>query len=116
MRLHPLTRLAPDPFTRETVIEARVEFVDAERVTTRAAGVVHLKLHDASSEGLLNEWIVDLEDRQQNTLHFDTVTRTYLFKLQVDPATLPAEVLLRASFHGADGRDFEASAPLRRPG
>ena len=119
MRIHPLTRLTRDAATDDQIIEARVEFTDADGITTRAVGRLELTLIEGASNATgttIRQWAtIDLRDREVNRQRFDEVTRTYLLKLELDLAQLPEEFKLNVGFDSDDGRRFAATYPLRRP-
>jgi hypothetical protein len=111
MRIHPLTRMATEREGSASAIEARIEFLDADRHTTRALGKLTLSLHRGPGRGeasLIDVWVTDLNDLSENAMRFDDVTRTYLLPLQVDPNEVPAGAELHANFQSADGRELTA--------
>jgi uncharacterized protein involved in exopolysaccharide biosynthesis len=116
MRITPLTRLTIDGPTGLPVIEARVEFLDSQGVTSRAVGSIRFELLDTS---LPNEQTPVQKKEQQlrtveeNQRFFDVVTRTYLFRLEIVPERWPTEPLLKAVFTSADGQVLEATRRLR---
>jgi hypothetical protein len=117
MRIHPLTRITVDPTSEDLVIELRLEFTDRDEVTTRAVGQAYLALFlDPADIPLspVQKWEIDLQSLDANRVHFDLVTRTYLFKLRVEPPTLPEQGIVRAFFASADGREFEDRLVMRR--
>ena len=63
----------------------------------------------------LTNWDLDLTDLEVNARHFDVVTRTYLFRLDLEETDLPAAVELRAYFESADGRLMEAEYVMPMP-
>lgn len=106
MNIHPLTRIAIDRATGARVLEARIEFLDQFQTTTRGYGQIRLELTDLASvtpESLTDVWSIDLRDINRNVTHFDDVTRTYLFRLQLDDANVAARPELRVYFYGSDG-------------
>ena len=116
MRLHPLTRLAVDAKTGLTVIETRVELFDHEGDTTKGCGQLRVDLHDASDtsgDEPLATWNRDLRLPEVNRQYFDDVTRTYLLRLELEPAELPGRPELRAFFLSADGQRMRAELLLR---
>ncbi len=117
MRIHPLTRVVPDEASSRLVIEARIELRDQHNHTTKGYGEVRFDLFDAAVTGEqtpIKEWNQDLRDLDRNRLYYDEVTRTYLFRLGIDPADLPAEPVLLAYYLSADERSFSATYELRR--
>jgi hypothetical protein len=117
MRIHPLTRITADEDTGQAVIEAHIEFLDGQNVTTKAVGILTLDLEDANAkpeEPPVELWNQDLRDLAVNQRQFDVVTRTYLFRLQLDDPSLPPQPELHAYFLSVDGQTMEASMKLRR--
>ncbi len=123
MRIHPLTRLVNDENLGHLVIEVRIELRDDFNHTTKGVGQVRFDLYDASDAGgdtPLTTWdrdtdtdkLLDLRDLTLNARYYDDITRTYLFRLGVDPADLPAEPQLRAYFLSADGQTLTATYRL----
>ena len=119
MRIHPLTRFAHDEQADQSIIEARIEFADADGVTTRAIGRLTLTLLTPNTEPAaapIRQWQdIDLSSGAINAQRFDTVTRTYLLKLQVDPSKLPAQCELKAVFTSSDGQTYSAMRTLQTP-
>jgi hypothetical protein len=117
MQIHPLTRITVDRKTGALVLEARVEFLDADGVSCRAFGQVLLELTDRDagdeSDALSNVWTVDLRDESANATHFDAVTRTYLFRLELTPDELPRQPELRIMYQGADGATMSHRQDVR---
>ncbi|UCD74703.1 MAG: hypothetical protein JSV91_13055 [Phycisphaerales bacterium] len=110
IRIHPLTRFTTDRETGGLLIEARLEFLDAEGHNTKGLGQVRFDLHSAlPSEDArsLENWNKDLRDLAENLNHFDDVTRTYLFRLEIEESLLPRRPMLKAYFLSADGATME---------
>jgi hypothetical protein len=117
IRLHPLSRLVVAPGQR--VLEARVEFMDADGISSRAHGRLRIDLHPEAQRGLSrpkSTWEVDLRDLERNYRHFDPVTRTYLLRLETEAMELPESPELRAYFLSEDGSRLEARMRLRTGG
>ncbi len=115
LRIHPATRVVTDRATGELVIEARVEFFDAEGDTSKAYGELTLQLHNpAQSTGEDQTWKLDLRNLADNRRQFDDVTHTYLLRLDLDSDSLPPQAELRAIFISADGQTMEGRMRLRR--
>lgn len=115
LRIHPATRVVTDQATGELVIEARVEFFDAEGDTSKAYGELTLQLHNpAQSTGDDQTWKLDLRNLADNRRQFDDVTHTYLLRLDLDSDSLPPQAELRAIFISADGQTMEGRMRLRR--
>jgi len=115
MRIHPLTRITTDEAGGETIIEARLELVDAHGHTTKGIGFVTCELLPRGSETVVAFWELDLTDLAINRERYDDVTRTYLIPLELDDeSTLPERPELRARFESADGKVFRGKLILRR--
>ena len=107
LRVHPLTRLVTDPRTGRNLLEARIEFFDAQGATTKASGQLTLRLFANASQpdtaDPLETWNLNLRDLAVNAQQYDDITRTYLMRLEIDPTRLTATPDLRAYFVGANG-------------
>lgn len=129
-----------DPETGQLIIEARIEFFDSDEETTKAVGMLTLQVYpDAATPSGSNaqkSWNLDLADLAFNRAHYDDVTRTYLFKLEVGPDDInsgsggggdgavgggaaggvggSSRAELRAFFLSSDGRSLEARLAVRR--
>jgi hypothetical protein len=117
MRLHPLTLVSRDDKAGEDLIEARVEFVDSVGDTAKAVAQFRFELHEegaaAHDAEPLFVWAVDLRDLRANALHFDSITRTYLFRLAVKGGLAAHGRVLHAYALCTDGARFESSITLR---
>jgi len=118
MRVHPSTRIVKeDQSDDHWVIETRIEFADSEGATTKAVGQLTIQLWDGAAAGAaqsLHTWNMDLRDLAVNRRQYDDVMRTYLFRLEIDPASLPESPELRTYFVAMDGQDLEARMHIRR--
>ena len=118
MRVHPLTRFVEDRESSLYILEARIEFTDQDEDITKACGELSLRLFELQPTGtsgeVLQEWFVDLRDLDRNHQHFDDVTSTYLFRLQVDRELLQERMELHTRYVSADGRSFDASYLIER--
>jgi hypothetical protein len=107
-----LTHHAPSPSDETAVIEARVEFFDQFGHTTKGMGLVRFELFPARPGGSrlegaesLGVWGFDLNDLDTNLTHYDEVTRTYRFRLRLDPSvTRPEQGRLVIGARTPDGR------------
>ena len=119
MRIHPLSQFVTDRRSGELLIEARVEFLDDYEHTTKGVGLLVFDLYDAAPGADLSEpiqtWENDLSDLTVNLEHYDDLTRTYLFRLEIDPAQIPPEPELRAYFHSSRGRRMQDEFVLPPP-
>ena len=116
MRFHPLTRMVINANEVKCSLEARVEFIDLEEDITKALGQMNIKLFEMHSDGRASEiietWDIDLENRQDNRLYYSVITRTYLFRLELDTDKLREKMELVAKFNSADGQVFDADIIL----
>jgi hypothetical protein len=115
MRVHPSTRVMRDEPSGRFVIETRIELFDPDGVTSKGVGQLTLELHDASSRGdePVQIWNQDLRDLELNRRQYETVTRTYLFRLEIDASVFPNDPELKAFFLSADGQTLAATMRLR---
>jgi hypothetical protein len=117
MRFHPLTRSADDPARDGAIIEARIEFSDRDGVTARGYGQLAIEFVASASRNPLapdQNWDIELRDLDANATHFDEVTRTYLFKLEIEGATMPSGILTARYLGAAEGsRELSARYELR---
>ena len=115
VRFHPLSRIVTGAPEGRPVIETRLEFTDRAGDTTKAHGTLVVDLHelDARAESMQSSWDLDLTDLMVNERHYDVVTRTYLLRLVVDPAVMPATPELVARYTDAAGHTLEARITVR---
>lgn len=117
MRFHPLTRAVHEGSANELVIEARIEFLDSDGETSKAAGQLTLQLYadvqSPSGPDALRTWNQDLRDLSINRQRYDDITRTYLFRLEMDQTELPQGAQLRAFFLSIDGQHLDAVGPVK---
>jgi hypothetical protein len=118
MRIHPLSQFVNDRQSGDLLLEARVEFLDQYDDTTKGVGQLLFDLLAADSgrdqSSPIETWTENLGDMSVNHDHYDDLTRTYLFRLQLDTEDLPEQTELRAYFRSADGRRMQAAFRLRR--
>ncbi len=117
LRIHPLTRLAVDTQTHQSIIEVRLEFLDPQEHTTKGVGQVRIDLATAGdaadSSPPLATWSWDLRDPSVNRTLYDDVTRTYLLRLRVESLELGPQLELRAYYLSATGQRLQATFALR---
>jgi len=120
MRVHPFTSITFDPEQNSLVLEVRMELLDQVGDVTKGVGDFRFELYadklKASLRGVderLNVWDGPVSTLEQNRQHYDSITRTYSFKLRLDPAP-PADQKLRlvAQFTDPSGKRILAEAPL----
>ena len=116
MRFHPLTRMVIKENELKCTLEARVEFTDLEKDISKALGQINIKLFETHSDGRVSEiietWDIDLEKLKDNRLYYSVITRTYLFRLELDTDKLRENMELVAKFNSADGQVFNADIIL----
>jgi hypothetical protein len=119
MRIHPLSQFVTVKSSGEVLIEARIEFTDLHGHTCKAVGLIDIDLHDADAARYTSEpitsWNADLWDLEINNDLYDEVTRTYLFRLQLNEHPIPLEPELRAYFLTGEGKHLQAAYRLRPP-
>ena len=118
MRIHPLTMASRDRETNEPILEARVEMTDRFGDTTKCVAQFQFELHDGAPASQnttpMREWSVDARDPERNRVHFDKVTRTYLFRLSLADLSTPTdEFHLRVRVLSVNGRKFEHVTRVR---
>ena len=113
MRIHPLSRRATDRDSGRPYIVARIEFFDAFGHTCKGVGQIRIDLlaigPAKGSLQRLTTYAKDFSDLSINRDHYDDVTRTYRFHLELDRETLPEKLELRACFLSANGQRLEAT-------
>lgn len=128
LRIHPLTRVVPQPDDAETPgpqIEAHVELLDSYGAVVRDVGVMRFELYrglpgvdpEAAPASATQEltWTLDLSDPARSARQFDRITRTYVVPLPGAPAWLfsDAPATLRVEFTTPDNRRIVALRRLR---
>ena len=97
IRIHPFTALRMLEDRNVRGLEARIEALDAFGDPTKAFGDIRFELYayrTGSSEPKgerLNVWQVSIGDPGNNLVHWDRVTRSYLFKLELTQQSEPAD-------------------------
>jgi hypothetical protein len=114
MRLHPLSRI------QNSTIEARIEFTDQFGDVGKGVGAAAFELFTYNSilpshEGTsLATWHMNILTPAENRLHWDSITRTYLFTLPLegDNATHAGKYTLVARVTLANGQKLTDSLTL----
>jgi len=91
MRVHPLTRIIPNTeYPDHLQIDMRLELNDRFGDTTKGIGLLRIRLFPSLSSSQNGNpdirialWKPEFQDVNQNVLHFDRITRTYHFLLDV---------------------------------
>ena len=118
MRIHPLTRVVAGETEGSLFIEARLELLDPDDIPTRGKGQVGFELVTETYQAIGNAplaWEMDLRDLSNNRQHFDEITQTYLFRLELEWSQFPEDAELRAYFLRADGQALRDRRQLTVP-
>lgn len=120
IRIYPATRFVSED--DRTLLEARLELLDALEDSTKSVGTVRFELRGASSGNKtsitdrLYAWDVSIRTLEDQKRYYDPVTRTYLFRLSLDDLTqLPGKVNLHVQYTPDSGNRIEADATLNVP-
>jgi len=123
VRIYPSTRfvMKRHEVTDELVpiLEARIELFDAMGDSIKASGTARFALHamvgrDSTQEGrLLYEWEQTLSTLKDHQLHYDPITRGYVFDLGIDDVELVRRpTLLKVVFQPIDGARLRTEAQV----
>jgi len=119
MRVHPFTAVEVDRGDEGVRLEARIEMLDRLGDVTKAVGDYRFELYQMErdfyenpAEGkLLYQWSAPMTTLEQNRRHWDSITRTYLFKLQMDQLPrVDGRLVLVTNFTDPGGRHLRAQA------
>jgi len=97
IRIHPFTSMRTFEESNVRGVEARIETLDAFGDPVKAFGEFRFELwsyraNNPEHKGkLLNNWTVSTNDARANQMHWDHVTRAYLFKLELTKLPEPEE-------------------------
>jgi hypothetical protein len=112
MRLHPLSRIL------NSTVEARLEFTDQFGDVGKAVGSASFQLFTynaffPSHEGTsIATWQMGLATPAENRLHWDAITRTYLFMLPLQGDNHAGKYTLVTHFALATGQTLTDSLTL----
>ncbi len=120
-RIHPLTRFTDTASTNKRVIESRIEFYDSQGHNTKGLGTIRFELYarddlgsGSTRVGRLAMWEPTISAIEANTLHYDDITRTYLFLLEIDPdISLPATGILMCTVIMNDDKRIQGQTEIR---
>lgn len=119
MRVHPFTAIDIDRNDSSVTLEARIEMLDRLGDVSKAVGDFRFELYrmdrdvyDSPAEGqLLYQWSAEMTTIDQNRQHWDSITRTYLFRLQLERLPrVDGRLLLVVHFTDPGGRRMNANA------
>ena len=116
IRVHPLSRIKFGPDNGKPQVQALIEFLDRDGISTRGLGTLRIILAGASNSGSHAEsrWECNLTDLDTNGQYYDEVTRTYMHNLSLDEADdVPLEPSLHAILVLPDGRVLADEKPIR---
>ena len=125
IRIHPFTSIAFDPNAEMYVIEARVELLDRVGDTTKGVGDFRFEMYRGLEGGtsgeaereLLSIWSSSISSFSDNAAHYDGITRTYWFRLEMhEPLEDRGNLFLVALFTDAGGRRMSAESVLSLSG
>ena len=125
MRVHPFTSIAYDEAAEMYVIEARVELLDLHGDATKGLGSFRFELFRSAerddvrdeSRELMSLWASSIATLAENAAHYDGITRTYWFRLELhEPLETDARLFLAAHFTDASGRRMSSEGVLSLSG
>lgn len=120
MRVHPFTTIGADSSGESMLLEVRMELLDQVGDPTKGVGDFRFELYKvaagAAREGedvRLFQWDAPMTSLEQNRRHYDPITRTYIFKLQLDQPVAPHQRLhLVVQYTDQRGHRLTAEAPM----
>ena len=117
MRVYPSTRFVLDG--SESVLEARIELTDEMGDPVKGTGRFRLELFTHSQAGhtgmgrRLYSWDVSVLTLADQRLHYDAITRAYLFRLRLDETqTAASHTVLQVTLMASEGWRLESQATL----
>ena len=121
VRVFPSTRFVRE--SGQTFLEARIELLDAMGDPTKWPGEARFELLAASGMRPLQtgerlyHWRVPVVRAEAHRLHYDSVTRTYLFRLIVDNADVAQRATaLRVEWSPLEGARLSDVMAIEPPG
>lgn len=124
MRVHPFTTLVNDPQREAPVLEAHIEMLDQLGDVTKGVGHFRFELYQEQEKNIRTDetlrlymWDAPLLTIEQNQNHFDSSTRTYVFKLKLEkPLVAGQNLKISAQMTAPGGKRLIATAPLTYSG
>ena len=117
MRVYPSTRFVQDG--SGSVLEARIELTDEMGDPVKGTGRFRLELFTHSQAGhtgmgrRLYSWDVSVLTLADQRLHYDAITRAYLFRLRLDETqTAASHTVLQVTLMASEGWRLESQATL----
>ncbi|GAB4111207.1 MAG: hypothetical protein Kow00105_19870 [Phycisphaeraceae bacterium] len=118
VRVYPSTRFVKE--AGNAVLEARFELNDEMGDPIKAAGTFRVELYSVDESAghtpvqILYEWEATVLTLEEQRLHYDPITRGYLFRLRVENLKAARQpTLLRVTFIPASGGRLESEALIR---
>lgn len=133
IRVYPSSHFTRDQ--DQLILEARIELFDEMGDSVKGAGIWHFELYaheqtgelspsgivtsstrrpiaaPRASDELLYSWDVTMLSLDQNQRFYDPITRTYLFRLNLeDGSTSPTAVKVHIIFTRPDGKRLQATS------
>jgi len=100
IRIHPFTATRSFDEAGTKGINVRIEVLDHFGDSAKAFGNFRFELYEYISGGAktkgrrINVWVVELMDPKKNLLHWDSITRAYEFKLELEKTIPPGRRLV----------------------
>jgi len=116
MRVYPSSRLVREG--NGAVLEARIELLDEMGDSTKGVGDYHFDLSSpeassgATPASRLYAWDVSVQTIEQQKQFYDSITRTYFFRLKLDSPVKPRSLVLRAALAGPEGKRIATESPI----
>lgn len=105
IRIHPFTGLREIGDHDQRGLEVRIEALDAYQDTSKAFGKLRFELYafrSMSSDpkgNRIEAWEEDITSAKNNLVHWDPITRSYVFKLRLNESIQAGkELVLTATF------------------
>jgi len=120
-RIHPLTRFTETVSDNKSVIESRIEFFDSQGHNTKGLGTIRFELYarddlrsGSTQVGRIAMWEPSISTIEANSLHYDDITRTYLFLLEIDrDISLPPTGILMCTVIMNRARRIQGQTEIR---
>ncbi|MCH2160607.1 MAG: hypothetical protein MK085_01905 [Phycisphaerales bacterium] len=117
LSVHELTRISRPDAEGRRFVEVRVEFLDRDLDPTKAYGRLSVAIKRLGEEEPPWTIEVDLERPDVSRERYESVTATYLLRLQPDlPGLVPGRrIQVKVRYEGVDGARFSDSRELAWP-
>jgi hypothetical protein len=117
LRVHPLSRITTDNATDNgRVVEVRIELADQMKDTTKGVGVLTFTLARSSTltNTVVDRWEAAIDTPDANKDHWDSITRTYLFRRQLPAGIRDHELLLTATLALPNGSTVQNAMLIKQ--